>query len=123
VKREHPDFHAVRPEHRSIHADLLNWCRVVRDSQDHSPPQPMFRHYRSTEVWVASDPQIPTDTQAGWRMEKHVRNLPEKHREAIRWHYIRRKLPPIRQARKLAVSMLVLCQLVHDGRSMLKNRA
>jgi hypothetical protein len=117
-----PDFHAVRPEHIAIHDALLNWVRVVRDSQTSTACQPMFRHYRSSEVWSAPDPQIPTDTHGGWRMEKMVRNLPPKHRDAIRWAYVHRRVPPHKAARTLAVSILALGDLVHDSRSMLKNR-
>jgi DNA-directed RNA polymerase specialized sigma24 family protein len=122
MKREFPDFHAIRPEHQGIHDSLLNWVRVVRDSQFHTRPQPMFRYYRSAEVWITPDPQIPTDSEAGWKMERSIRNLPEKHREAIRWHYVRRT-DPRKQARILAVTVSVLSDLVHDGRSMLKNRS
>ena len=122
MKREFPDFHAIRPEHQGIHDSLLNWVRVVRDSQFHTRPQPMFRYYRSAEVWITPDQQIPTDSEAGWKMERSIRNLPEKHREAIRWAYIHRRIPPHKQARRLAISVLVLGEMVHTARTMLKNR-
>lgn len=123
MKREQwPDFHSVRPEHIAIHDALLNWTRVVRVNALYEKPSPMFAHYRSSEVW-ACDSTVPADLLAGWRMEKAVGQLPTKHRTAIRWAYVHRKVPPQKQARLLAVPLTVLGDLVHDARSMLKNRA
>lgn len=121
MKRDFPDYHAVRPEHEAIHLSLLNWARLVRVNAIHQAPSPMFQHYRSSEIWVA-DTSIPINTLEGWDMEKEVKKLPEKHRAAVRWHYVYTKRPPGKQARLLAVPMSVLHDLVHDGRSMLKNR-
>jgi DNA-directed RNA polymerase specialized sigma24 family protein len=120
--RDWPDFHTVRPEHLAIHDLLLNWTRVVRVNTAYAKPTPMFAHYRSSEVW-ACDTQIPADLLAGWKMEKAVGQLPPKHRDAVRWAYVHRRVPPQKQARMLAVPLLTLGDLVHDARSMLKNRA
>ena len=117
-----PDFHAIREGHGPIHDALLNWSRLVRVSVHSGKPAPMFRHYRSSEVWISDEPRMPIDSLEGWRMERAVSNLPEKPRAAIRWHYVHSYRPPAKEARKLAVTQTVLHQLVHDGRSMLKNR-
>ena len=118
-----PDFHAVQPQHLIIHDALLNWARVVRDNASGAKCAPCFRHYLSSEVWISEPPRIPTDSQAGWGMERSVGNLPERHREAIRWHYVYPRKTPSKVAYRLAVTQAMLFQLVHDGRSMLKNRA
>ena len=118
----YPDFHLVRYEHIGIHDALLNWARVVRDNAGSAKCAPCFRHYRSSEVWISEPARIPTDSQAGWGMERSVGGLPVKHRDAIRWHYVYTRRPPAKAAHKLAVTQAMLFQLVHDGRSMLKNR-
>ena len=120
-----PDFHTVRHEHIGIHDALCNWARCVRVAVAGGKPAPMFRAYRSSEVWAADEARIPTDTLAGWKMERAVSNLPEKHRAAIRWHYVfyaGKKGTPAKVAHKLAVTETALHLLVHDGRSMLRNR-
>ena len=120
-----PDFHTIREGHGPIHDSLLNWARLVRVSVHGGKPAPMFRHYRSSEVWTADDSRVPVDSLAGWKTEQAVSNLPEKPRAAIRWHYVfyaGKKGAPAEVAHKLAVTQTVLFQLVHDGRSMLKNR-
>jgi hypothetical protein len=55
-------------------------------------------------------------------MEKQMRFLPEKHRAAVKWHYVEPHRPPGKVAYRLAVSQAALFDLVHDARSMLKNR-
>lgn len=131
MKRDLPDFHAVRPEHLDIHDSLCNWARVVRvHLTSGGNCQPMFRQYRTAnysfdkiaDVWVDDTPKRPPpDLQAGWRMERAVRHLPEKERAAVRWHYVY-PVQPHKMARCLAVTPLGLHDLVHAGRSMLKNR-
>jgi len=126
LKRDFPDFHAVRSEHIGIHDALLNWRRVVAVGGMAQHTMPIFQQYRPEEIpdwqlWATVDKPPAPDLNAGWKMERMVRNLPEKHREAIRWRYVRRT-DPRKQARILAISVSVLHDLVHDGRSMLKNR-
>ena len=82
----------------------------------------MFRQYRSTEIWAARD-SLVTDSLDGHQMEKAVCALPEKHRDAIRWSYVFWRIPPGKMCKHLAVSRQGLALLIHDGRSMLKNRS
>lgn len=117
-----PDFFTVRHEHIGIHDALCNWSRCVRVAVAGDMPAPMFRHYRTSEVWIADEIRIPTDALAGWKMERAVSNLPERHRAAIRWHYVFPRRTPRSVARKLTVTETALHLLVHDGRSMLRNR-
>lgn len=128
MKRDFPDFFMVRAEHKDIHEQLINWRRVVAVHGQSADCSPIFRLSREAvedipdwQLWVTVDKPAAPDLQAGWKMEKMVRNLPEKHRDAIRWHYVRRT-DPRKQARLLAVTVSVLHDLVHDGRSILKNR-
>jgi DNA-directed RNA polymerase specialized sigma24 family protein len=124
VKRDDIDLHAVRHEHLAIHERALNWARYVRDgNRSGHGTAPMFRHYRSSEVWGTDTLRTPIDTLDGHRMEKAVAQLPERHRYAIRWHYVFQFVPPQKVCRALAVTRLGLADLVHDGRSILKNRS
>jgi hypothetical protein len=99
----------------------MNWSRYVT-VRPGSACAPMFRHYRSSEVWV-STAKTPVDTLDGHQIEKQVAQLPAKNRDAIRWHYVFWRVHPGKVQRSLAVTRLGLALLIHDGRSMLKNRA
>jgi DNA-directed RNA polymerase specialized sigma24 family protein len=123
VKRDDIDLHAVRHEHLAIHERAMNWARYVRDgNRSGHGTAPMFRHYRSSEVWGTDTLRTPIDTLDGHRMEKAVAQLPEKHRDAIRWSYVYVWIQPAKACRGLGVTRSGLADLVHDARSMLKNR-
>ena len=123
MKRDAIDFHEIRPQHLAVHERLLNWSRYV-GSHRGSQPSPMFRNYRSSEVWQSTASAIPIDTLDGSAMEKAVFHLPEKHCAAVRWYYVysARGCNIHRMCRLLAVRQDTLNELVHDGRSMLVNR-
>ncbi len=123
-RREAVDFHTVRDIHLAVHERLTNWSRYVRDGRGHSAVAPMFRQFQSNYIWGNHDTAVPVDTLDGSRMEKAVGQLPEKHCTAIRWHYVysARGLSVFRVCRMLAVRQDTLATLVHDARSMLKNR-
>lgn len=118
------DFHSIRPGHEPIHERLLNWARYVCSSGQGNACQPMFRMFRSTYLWGNYDAGIPVDTLDGSRLEKAVGMLPEHHAAAVRWHYVysTRGVSVYKACRVLAVRQDTLAQLVHDGRSMLRNR-
>ena len=122
MMRDFRTLYAVRPEHATVHESLLTWARLVRVNAASSEPTPMFKHYRSSEVWEADYLPIPIDRLAGWKMEKSVRNLPEKHRDAIRWFYVFRHRHPGAVARKLGLTVISFEDHVHNGRAILKNR-
>ena len=124
MKRDDTDFHRIDPRHYVIHDRLLNWARCVQvHSTSGSKCAPMFRHYRSSEVWQEPTALAPIDTIGGWKMEKMVRELPEKNTDAVRWHYIYYRVPVGKVCRLLGVSASGLAELVTDGRTMLANRA
>jgi hypothetical protein len=126
MKRDAIDFHEVRPAHLAIHERLLNWSRYVSGGGGGgSSAIPMFRLYRCPDTWHNPMPSIPVDTLDGARMEKAVGFLPEKHMAAVRWSYVYSGwgVSVHKVCRLLAVRQDTLNELVHDGRSMLKNRA
>ena len=121
MMREAVDFHLVADKHLAIHARLLNWARWC-NNRTGSAVTPMFRAYRSTDVWAEPTVIEPVDTLDAARVEKAVTALPEKHKAATQWHYVRCTVSPIRAARSLAVSLSGLAELVTDARTMLVNR-
>jgi hypothetical protein len=120
MMREAVDFHMVADQHLAIHARLLNWARWC-NGKEGSTVSPMFRSYRSTDVWAEVSIGEPVDKLDAAKIAKAVIALPEKHRGATQWHYIK-PVSPIKAARNLAVSLADLARLVHDARCMLINR-
>lgn len=120
-REENFDFFAVAPQHFALHERLLNWARYV-SSNGRQTVQPMFRSYRSTEIWAQSRDRLVTDPLDGHKIEKAVSALPDKHRDAIRWSYVWFRIPPQKMCRYLAVTRAGLALLVRDGRVMLLNR-
>ena len=85
---------------------------------------PMWANYKpERDNGHAAEAHIPIDTIDGHNMEKAVFELPEKHRAAIRWHYCFFYISPGKTQRALGVTRSGLMDLIHDGRSMLTNRA
>ena len=114
------DFHLV-PEHQiTMHNRMLNWARWCRGSGS-SSVSPMFRGYRSTDVWAAPSVSEPVDSIDGMRIAKAVYALPEKHRASVNWHYIK-PVAPFRACREIRCTPEALAQLVVDARTMLINR-
>lgn len=120
MKRESIDFHQVAERHLAIHARLLNWARWC-NGKPGSSVSPMFRAYRSTDVWAAPSIGEPVDKLDAAKIAKAVIALPDKHRSATQWHYVK-PVAPGRAARELAVTLADLAKLVHDARTMLVNR-
>jgi DNA-directed RNA polymerase specialized sigma24 family protein len=121
VKRENVvDFFLVEPKHVKMHERLVNWARWA-----HSPQwgrvQPMFRLYRPAEHWEGQPVSNPVDSLDAAKIQKAVAKLPDKHRSAIGWNYVKRNNPK-RAAQSLGVSLQGLAELVSDGRQMLMNR-
>jgi DNA-directed RNA polymerase specialized sigma24 family protein len=120
MKRDSVDFHEVKPRHAAVHLRLENWALWAHGSR-RSFVQPMFRYYRTENVWVPQDPKPPVDQSDALKMEKAVTNLPEKHRHAIQWSYII-KCTPIKACRSIGVTARGLGELVDEARAMLVNR-
>ena len=114
------DFHHV-PEHQAqIHGRLLNWAAWCA-GRSGSAVSPMFRSYRSTDVWAAPEAGNPVDGIDAATIAKAVIALPENHRHATNWSYVR-PVAPARACRSLGVTMEDLAQLVIDARQFLINR-
>lgn len=116
------DFFIVSEAHADIHNRLELWARWVKPRKAGWAVSPMFRHYRS-HAWQWETPEVraPINTLDAVEIEKAVAQLPEKHKHAIRWHYVF-KTGPSAMARELGVSKEGLADLVRVGRTMLNNR-
>jgi hypothetical protein len=120
MQREAVDFHFIPVRQEAIHLRLLNWGRWCY-SRPGASTQPMFRFYRSPEVWGNDGQSLPVDSLDAHRIEKGVVALPEKHGAAIRWHYVG-KAGPLKFSKSIGVTQEALAELVIDGRNMLVNR-
>jgi hypothetical protein len=117
------DFHAVDERHHAIHARLLNWGRWCNGSGAPSS-SPMFRLYRAParsrgaeHTWSSN----PVDGMDASRIAKYVTQLPEKHRKAIQWCYVK-PINPRRAAAEIGATLEGLSLLLRDARSMLVNQ-
>jgi DNA-directed RNA polymerase specialized sigma24 family protein len=116
------DYHYVSEKHENVNRLLVQWARWVKVRPTGWQTHPMFAQYRS-KAWQWHVPELhtPINTLEAADMEKLVGGLPEKHRDAVRWHYVYTNSPAA-MARQLAVSKQGLLDLVIDGRTMLVNR-
>lgn len=121
MRRDHIDFHEVRPIHAEIHERLLNWARWCRGGSGGSTVQPMFRHYRDGYP-EAPQTIMPVDSLDGHRVEKLVVALPAKHRTVLQWWYCRPYIPVMKVRRVLGLTTPGLYDLVHEARAMVRNR-
>lgn len=121
-REDHVDYHLVQDEHLAVHARLTEWARWVRVRPQGWQVAPMFRQYRSKEwEWATHAPREELNVLEAVEMEKAVSQLPEKHREAVRWVYVWCDGPGA-TARRLGVTKAGLLDLIQKGRTMLKNR-
>ena len=125
MKRDAIDFHAVRPEHFNIHDRLLNWAVYITPGRGGTATSPMFRQYRSTEVWQQHVASRIVNKLDGAKMETAVWMLPEPERTAIRWsyYYSQHGCPVWKVCKVMGVNQATLEGLVHTGRTMLRNRS
>ena len=116
------DFHAVRHEHTAIHERLLNWARWSRTHRGGYATLPMFRLYRP-DNYERTPGEAAPDSLDAVALQKLFAHVPEKNRWALQWAYCYPFISPQKACRALVVTRAGLCELVHDGRSMVKNRA
>ena len=123
MKRDAIDFHVIPEKQQAIHARLENWERWVRVRPHGWFTHLMWRNSRTSRQWEVS-PYIgvPVNTIDAMLIEKAVSALPVKHRDALRWYYVRKGNNPVAMARQLALSKQGLADLVEAGRTMLNNR-
>ncbi len=117
------DFHQVEPHQRQIDARLANWARWCNGT--HAPTtSPMFRmtppppRVRGEMAYQSAG---LVDRMDATKIAKAVAALPEKHRAAINWHYVK-PVSPKRACGAIGINMEGLANLVRDGRQMLINR-
>ena len=118
--RDSIDFHHVPPHQKAMDERLINWARYVKPKPMPWKTHPMFRGYKSSEVY-AQEISVPVNILDGHKIEKAVSVLPEKERAAVRWAYVFRSHPR-RMCTRLAVTEQGLADLIVDGRQMLVNR-
>ena len=118
------DFHQVEEKHLAIHARLVNWGTWCNGTAP-SSTSPMFRLYIASAQARSRDGATfgvsSVDRLDATKIAKAVVALPEKHRDAVNWCYVR-PVAPIRAARAIGTSLDGLMQLLRDGRQMLINR-
>ena len=115
------DWHRVPEYQWPMHERLQNWARYVRVHRVQGRA-PMWRFTLSSQrMWhmPAAIPEV--DERDGLDIEHHVAGLPEKQREALRWHYVYQG-PPARIVRGLGISYETLAFLVIEARRNLMNR-
>ncbi len=121
MKRDYVDFHEVPAHQLAIHARLENWGRWCHGS-GHAQMAPMFRMYRSSEVYQAiGGGGAPVDIPDAARIAKAVIALPEQYRHAMAWCYVN-KTSVSAACRRIACTAQELAALVIDGRQMMLNR-
>ncbi len=120
MKRDYVDFHAIPAAQLAMHERLLNWARSCFGGYGNSA-SPMFRWYRSTEVWIAPAPSIPVDEHDASKIAKGVHALPEKHMRALNWYYVSTG-SPLKARKAIGCTFDGLAAFVIDGRQMLINR-
>ena len=121
--RDQVDFTvAIEPRYREIHERLENWARSLR-SPGHAEAAPMFRLYRADnyEREYGGATLLGVDSHDAHKIDKGVRALPDSHRIAVQWFYVR-PTSPRRVCQALGCTMRGLDDLVRASRAMLVNR-
>lgn len=123
MQREAIIFDAVAEEHTALNARLENWARWVKGGSRLGGVvgSPMFRLTRSSFARSrepVSAPVMPDETDA-LAIERAVRELPERPREAVRWSYCFAYVSPGKVARYLDVRVSDLPRHVREGLEML----
>lgn len=117
------DFHAVEPHQREIDRRLANWGRWCHGTTAPMtspmfrmvPPPPRVRSDMAYQVGTV------VDSADAVKVAKAVAALPQSHRTAINWCYVK-PVNPRRACQVIGTTMEGLAKLVRDGRQMLINR-
>lgn len=120
MKRDDIDFHAVPAAHERIHVRLEDWAHWLNNATG-SKCSPMFRLYRSEDVWEPKSPPKGINVLDCQRIERGVALLPEKHGKALRWSYVFR-YHPLKARKWIGCTYAELVTLVDDGRQMLVDK-
>jgi hypothetical protein len=127
MKREPIEWHLVPEKQLPMHDRLLNWARWCRGPAG-SDVSPMFRLYSATDANQGDGQRYGlmatakvVDARDATKIARGVGMLPEPHRLALQWYYVR-PVSPARACQAIATTMAGLARLVNDGRLMLLNR-
>jgi len=116
------DYNYVPERHQVIHERLENWARWLRPRLSGWHTHPMWRNSRTSRQWeVSPDISAPVNALDALAIERTVAQMPVKHRDALRWYYVRQG-SPVEMARQLGLSKQGLADLVDAGRTMLQNK-
>ncbi|PZP92658.1 MAG: hypothetical protein DI587_31370 [Variovorax paradoxus] len=120
------DFSVIAPHQAVMHARLENWATWSRGR--YAPASaPGFERYQSPSVVdrygrvMAQPKQQPLDVGDARRIGAAVTLLPEPHRKALGWFYVRGTSPK-NGCMEVGATMEHLYRLIQDGRQMLINR-
>jgi hypothetical protein len=117
MKRGYVDF-AFIPEHQlPMHWRLVNWNRSLHGSAG-TGVSPMFRQYRSSEVYSGGAGKLPVDEADATKIGKAVQQLSMHRMLAINWWYVKPN-SPAKAALGMQCSIAELAQYVIDGRAAL----
>lgn len=121
MKPSHVDYSFVPSSHDAIHGRMCQWAMWVRVRVNGWHTHPMWRNAKTSRQWDV-DPHVNAtiDTLDALLIERTVSRLPDKHRDAIRWYYVKRG-DPARMAAQLGVSKQGLADLVMTARIMVMN--
>lgn len=121
--REYVDFSHIPENHWAIDLRLIDWGRWCR-SKTNQQVAPGFGLHRS-DAWnereYGTETSSPVNKLDAARVASAVAQLPDKHRRAIQWHYVKPTAPG-KKASELGVTMQGLADLCRDARQMLINR-
>jgi len=121
MKREQADLFVI-PEHQlEMHKRLVNWAMWVRPGYG-SKVHPMWANARSNaRNWHVPEVRDTCDTLDASRLEKAVRQLPEKSAYLMRWYYVW-CWAEMRVRRELGMTREGVLKSTIDARQMLINR-
>jgi hypothetical protein len=105
IREAYIDFHAVEEKHLTIHGRLVNWGIWCKGT-GHAETSPMFRLAIASARARSHDGVtfgVSVDRMDAQRIAKAVTALPEHHRSAVNWCYVK-PIAPIRAARAITRS-------------------
>jgi hypothetical protein len=117
MRREIVDFGHVPAAQLPIHWRLVNWERSLRSGSG-SAVAPMFRQYRSSEVYSQAGGKLPIDEGDATKVGKAVQELPTPNLLAINWWYVK-PTSPAKAAAGMQCSIADLARYVVEGREKL----
>lgn len=124
-KKNYVNYDYVPEGQGDMHERLVNWARWIKAGQRDWVAHPMWKPCIAKELEDLRARGLeltePVKIDEAVATERAVAQLPNKHRQAVRWCYVF-KHNPLAACRAIAVSKEDLARLVKDGRQMLINR-